>query len=108
MELQNLTEELYKSAKRLSKSGDELFKLAKERAESERNYRQALAKRIVMLKESGQSVTLIGDIARGECSELKFERDLADARYSAGRELAESLRTEVSALQTILKYQTEA
>ena len=107
MELRNLTEELYLASKRLSKSGDELFKLAKDKAESEREYKMALAKSIVLLKDSGQSVTLIGDIARGECADLKFQRDLSDARYTAGRELAESLRTEVSALQTLIKLQSD-
>jgi len=105
MELNDITKELYTSSQRLSKGANELFTLAKEKAEAERDYRLALAKEIVLLKDSGQSVTLIGDIARGNCSDLKFQRDLAEARYTAGKELLESLQCQVSALQTILKYQ---
>ena len=107
MELTNINRELYQAAKRLREGGKELFHLARERAEAEKAYRMALAKEIVMLKDAGQSVTLIGDIARGNTAEMKFARDLADARYSAGRDLLTSLQTEVSALQTIIKHMTE-
>ena len=108
MELHSITAELREAATRLRNSSNELFHLAKERAEAEKDYRIALARKIVMLKDSGQSVTLIGDIARGECADEKFARDLAEARYQSGRELLQSLQTQVSALQTILKYQEEA
>mgnify|MGYP001063028588 CR=1 FL=1 len=107
MELHNITSELRTAAERLRNSSSELFHLARERAEAEKNYRIALAREIVKLKDAGQSVTLISDIARGECADLKFQRDLSEARYSAGRELLQSLQTQVSALQTILKYQEE-
>jgi hypothetical protein len=38
----DITKEIYESAKRLQGDGDALFKLAKEKAESERAYRRQL------------------------------------------------------------------
>jgi len=42
IELRDITKELLQVGRRLSKGADELFKLAKEKAEAERSYRQTL------------------------------------------------------------------
>jgi hypothetical protein len=49
-------------------------------AESERVYREALAKRITELRAEGNSVTLCGDLARGDkhVADLKYKRDVAE------------------------------
>ena len=107
MELQSITAELRMAGSRLSKGAEELFKLAREKAESERDYRQALAREIMSLRQEGVPVSIIGDLARGNIAEEKFRRDLADAKYIAGREALESVRAQVSALQSILRYQEE-
>lgn len=107
MELTKITEEIYNAAQRLSKGADALFLLAKEQAETEKKYRDALAKEIVKLKLEGMSVTLIPDIARGNTAELKFNRDLAEAKYTSGRDSLKAIQTQVTALQSILKYQSE-
>ena len=107
LELIEVTTELRKASLRLAEGSRQLFTLAREKAEAEGEYRRSLAIRMLALKEAGQSVTLIPDIARGECSELKFARDLAEARYQAGRDSLEAIRVQVSALQTIIRYQAE-
>lgn len=107
MELTQINNELYQAASRLSKGSKELFSLAKEFAEAERDYRRALAVEIVKLKSEGQSVTLINDIARGNCAELKFNRDCAEAKYQSGRDSLKAIETQVSALQSILKFSSE-
>ncbi len=108
MELRDLTQELLDAGRSLRNGADELFVLAKEKAESEKEYRQALAREIFRLRQEGQPVSLVGDLARGNIAEAKYKRDLAEAKYHAGREALDSLRTQVSALQTILKYQESA
>ena len=107
MELHSITAELREAAAELRAKAGELEGLARERAEAEQKYSIAMARRVVELKDSGQSVTLIKDIAKGDCADLRFKRDLADGRWTAGKERLESLRAQVSALQTILKYHEE-
>ena len=107
MELASINTELREAAQRLRNGSSELFKLAKEKAEAEREYRIALNVQIVKLKDEGERATLIPDRARGMIADKKYDRDLSDARYTAGKELLNSLRAEVSALQSILRNSEE-
>lgn len=52
----------------------------REFAEAERQYRKALATKILMLKVQGTPATVAQDIARGdeEVANLRFERDVAE------------------------------
>jgi hypothetical protein len=106
--------EAYKQAFKTDNMADKTIdeaacKLAnvKESAEAERDYRAALAKEILKLKTEGMSVTLISDIARGNTSDLKFKRDLAEAQYTSGRDSLKAIMAQVNALQTIVKYVSE-
>jgi len=103
----DITKEIYDSAHRLQGAGDALFKLAKVMAETERAYRRALGIEIVKLKTDKMQATLIPDIARGLTADLKFERDLAEARYKSGRDNLQSIQSQMNALQSILKHQTD-
>lgn len=94
---------IYEIGKRLEKGSKETFSLAKKMAETERDYRKALAIEMVKLKTEGNSITLIPDLARGNTSELKFERDLAEARYKSARDMLSSLQAEMNGLQSIFK-----
>lgn len=107
MELTQITAEIHTASQRLSKGSDALFLLAKANAEAEREYRAALAKEIMRLKSEGLQTTLIPDVARGNTSELKFTRDLADAKYTSGRDSLKAISVQVTALQSILKHQTD-
>ncbi len=107
MELTDITQELLDGSNRLKSASKELYKLAREKAEAEREYRIALHHSIIGYKNAGEKVTLISDLARGETADAKFARDLADVRFTAGREALDAIRVQMSALQTILKYQTE-
>lgn len=107
MELQSITQEIHDASKRLGKGADMLFALARDFAAAEKEYRAELAKEILRLKDAGMSVTLIPDLARGNVSELKFARDLAEAKYQAGRDAMRAIETQVSALQSILRVQGE-
>lgn len=105
MELMKLTDEMYNVSKRLNKAAAEVYKLANKRAQTERAYRMELSKEMFRLKTEGTSITLIPDMARGNVADLKFERDLAEGQYKAAIEAMEALKSQLSAYQTIIKYQ---
>ena len=81
--------------------------LAKASAETEREYRNALATEIVLLKSQGMQTTLIPDVARGNQANLKFLRDVAEFKYQSGKEMLRAIQTQISALQTVIKYTPE-
>lgn len=107
METITIAKEIYDSTKRLQKGSTEIFLLAKEKAEKERNYRRALALEILSLREEKTPATLVPDIARGATAELKYQRDLADAKYTACRDSLDAIKQQINGLQSILRYQTE-
>ncbi|WP_242957634.1 hypothetical protein [Clostridium cochlearium] len=102
-----IAQEIYRAAKRLNKSGDKLFSLAREYAEAEQEYRKALGVEIMKLREQKVPVSIVGDVARANVAEIKFNRDLAEFRYKAGRDKAQALQAEISALQTLYKRQED-
>lgn len=63
IELHQIAREIYDSGQRLNKGVGELFKLSKEMAESERDYRKALQLEIEKLRLEKVQATLIPDIA---------------------------------------------
>lgn len=107
MELTPVVQELYNATKRIQASGQEVYRLGNIKAETERTYRIALAKAIVMLRADKVQATLISDLARGEVADLKFERDLSHDRYRSAISAMEALKIEINALQSIAKYQSE-
>ncbi len=107
LDMVDIAQEIYTAAKRLQKSGDKLFTLAREYAEAEQKYRQALGIELLKLREQKVPVTLIGDVARANISDLKFNRDMGEYKYKAGRDKAQALQAEISALQTLYKRQED-
>lgn len=107
LDIVDIAQEIYTAAKRLQKSGDKLFTLAREYAEAEQKYRQALGIELLKLREQKVPITLIGDVTRANISDLKFNRDMAEYKYKAGRDKAQALQAEISALQTLYKRQED-
>lgn len=107
LDMVDVAQEIYQISKRLGNSGDILFALAREYAEAEKSYREALRTEILSLKDSKMSVTLIADVARGNVSEFKFKRDMAEFKYKAGRDKVQALQSEISALQSIYRRQDD-
>jgi hypothetical protein len=103
----DIEQEIYSSGKRLEEGSKEIFKLAREMAEAERDYRRALSVEIMRLKDEKMQVSLIGDLARGNTADLKFKRDLAEAKYNAARDSLKAISQQMSGLQTIYKFKTE-
>jgi len=106
-EIKSIAEEIHEASKRLSKGSDALFLLAKASATAEQQYRSALAKEIMTLKLDGLQATLIPDVARGQTADLKFVRDLAEAKYTSGRDSLRAIAAQCNALQSILRHQTD-
>ena len=65
-------------------------------------YRMALAKELLILKNEGYAITLAGDIARGkpEIARLKFQEIATEALYKANLESINCLKLEIKILQS--------
>lgn len=107
MEINNTVQLLYKATQRLSESSRQIFKLATNKAETERSYRIALSQEIIRLRSEGTPATIIGDLSRGAVAEKKFERDVAAEMYRAGLASMEALKAEINAIQSIAKYTSD-
>lgn len=98
MDIQN---ELQYKSQLLYKSVEELKNTGKKYAEAYTNYRVALAKELVKLKDEGYAITLAGDIARGkpEIAKLKFEKISTEAVYKANLETINVLKLQIKILE---------
>ncbi|GLY11392.1 hypothetical protein [Pseudobacillus badius] len=107
MELTSVVQLIYQATKRLDKIQREIFKLAEKKAMTESAYRQKLAEEMMRLRVEKIPTTLIPDMARGNTSDLKLERDLAEGTYKSALSAMEALKVEINALQSVAKYQNE-
>lgn len=97
----DLMEELERKLRILNASVKELSKTGKEYASAYTNYRVALAKELVKLKDEGYAITLAGDIARGkpEIAKLKFEEIAKEAVYKANQETINVYKLQIKIIQ---------
>ena len=93
--------ELERKTKILDASIKELPKTGREYAKAYTDYRVALAKELLKLKDEGYAITLAGDIARGkpEIAHLKFEEISKEAIYKANMEAINTIKLEIKILQ---------
>lgn len=105
MELLQLNQEIYEISRRLGESSRAIFKLGNEKAEAERLYRMELAKELLRLKSEGMAVGLLGDVARGNIADMLFKRDFTEIQYKSALEAMDVLKSQLTALQTIIRYQ---
>lgn len=109
LELTNLTSALWDAAQKLKIDSNYIKGLAVNKATTERNYKKALACKILELKAEKYPATLIGDLCRGDdgVAEHRFNRDLAKALYDVAKSEQRSAEVQISALQSILRVQKE-
>lgn len=107
MELTQVTDDMYRISQRLEKAANELYKLGEAKASSEQVYRVKLAQEMIKLKTEGMSVGMINDVAKGNVGEFLFKRDFDEVRWKAAIESVDAIKSQLSALQSILRYQTE-
>ena len=93
-ELNNLIKKLDISVKSLRNTGSDY-------AKAYTDYRVALAKELMILKEEGYAITLAGDIARGkpEIARLKFKEISSEAIYKANQESINALKLQIKIIQ---------
>lgn len=109
METQRITEMIMVASERIDKATRNIYKMADEKAETEKAYRVALAQEKLILKDQSLPVTLIDDLAKGkeDIALLKFYRDAAEDRFKSAVESLRALQSELSGLQSILKVQDD-
>lgn len=92
-QIQYLQKQLDISIKALRKTGEDY-------ARAYTDYRVALAKELLELKNEGYAITLAGDIARGrtEIAKLKFKEISAEAIYKANLESINALKLQLKVL----------
>lgn len=96
--LQQLTKELDISVKSLRKTGQEYAKAYSE-------YRVALAKELLKLKDEGMAATVAYDVARGkpEIARLKFEEISKEAIYKANQESIQTIKLKMRLTESQLQ-----
>ena len=74
-------------------------------AEAERDYKIALAKKILEMRDKGTPVTIISDLCRGEkeIARLRFERDCAEVVYKSALEAINSYKLQLRLLDAQLQ-----
>ncbi len=94
VELNNRMHDLDVSIKSLRKTGEDY-------ARAYTQYRVALAKELVKLKDEGYAITLAGDIARGkpEIAHLKFLEISKEAIYKANLESINATKLAIKIIQ---------
>ena len=90
--MNDLVTDLSYLLRKIDKAIDTLAKNGQQAAKAEMEYRIALAQEILILRDKGQPVTIIGDLARGnsKIASLKFNRDTSQAVYEANLEAIQS------------------
>lgn len=99
--MQDLIIEIQELRKELNSAIELLKRRGREKAEKERNYRVALAKKILLLRDEKIPVTIINDLARGdeEIAKLKFERDVAETLYETALQKIYAIKIELGIVQ---------
>lgn len=97
----DITNEISQKIALLDNSIKMLRKTGSDYAKAYTDYRVALAKELLILKNEGYAITLAGDIARGkpEIAHLKFEEISKEAIYKANIESINVLKLEIKILQ---------
>ena len=100
----DLVSEIMQKSKQLEVSIKQLRKSGQDYAEARTNYRIALAKELIKLKDEGFAITLAGDIARGkpEIARLKFDEISKEAIYKANQEAIQGIKLQIRLLDAQL------
>lgn len=71
-------------------------------AEAEKNYKEAVSKEALKLRDEGMAVTLIDKIIYGlpSISTLRFERDCAEVVYEANKEAIQVKKLQIRLIES--------
>ena len=90
----------------LTQKNEEYLVLVEKRAQAERDYNVAFAKKTIELKIDGNSVTLINVLTKGDSvvSELKYKFDVAGGIEKACLESIKDVRTQIDTYRSLLTW----
>ena len=107
MDLVNINQKILEASTTIREGSKMIFEYAKKAAEAERDYDKAYAFKIQELMDKKMPVTVVKEIAKGEIADLKYKMDLQENLYDACKRSLSAQESQLSALQSILKYQSE-
>ena len=107
MEMIQLNKELYDAAHRITEAQKVLYQYAREQAQAEVDMDKALAIATVELKDKGIQMSVINTLAKAQISDKRYKSLLADNMFKASFRALDALQTQITALQTIMRYQSE-
>lgn len=95
--MDNLIQEIGAKSSMLDAAVKQLGVRGKAYAQAERDYKVALAEKIIREREKGTPVTIISDICKGdsEIARLRFERDCAEVVYKSAMEAIQSIKLQI-------------
>ncbi len=98
---QDLVIELQGKVQMLDRALQQLGNRGRAFAQSEQDYRIALAQKIITERDKGVPVTIISDVCRGDkvIAKLKFERDVAEAVYKSALEAINCFKLQIKVLE---------
>lgn len=93
----NLIQEIGAKSALLDAAVKQLGVRGKAYAQAERDYKVALARKMMQEREKGTPVTIISDICKGdtEIARLRFERDCAEVVYKSAMEAIQSIKLQI-------------
>lgn len=88
----------------LDKAIEQLANNGNDKAKKERDYKIALCKKALQLRDEGMPVTLIQTTIYGfeDIANLRLERDLADVKYQANQEYINDTKLTIKILESQL------
>lgn len=86
---------------------NKLYKAGEDKANAEKDYKVALAKKLYTLRHEGQPATLCQDLARGdeEVATLRMDRDLSVSLYEVTLEKIRLLKSEIASIEKDIEYE---
>lgn len=90
----------------LSKGNSQLKILGMKKAETEKIYRTALAKKMLKLRLEKIPVSMVHDLARGdeEVAILRLNRDIAESSYYSCKSAMDNYKVEIEVLRSKLAW----
>ena len=103
--MQDLMIEMQQLRNTLSLAINELKKRGQAKAKAEQEYRVALAKEMLIKRDEGLPVTILGDVCRGkrEIAKLKFDRDFAETLYESCLQKIYSTKLEMGIIENQIR-----
>ena len=98
----DLLNELNGKTALLDKALNQLGVRGRAYAQSEQDYRIALAEKMLTERANGLPATILSDICRGDIkiAKLKFERDVAETVYKAALEAINAYKLQIKLLES--------